>query len=70
MLPYLLILIEKVSLLINDDKRDEFGKQMIEIACKELDKDSDIFRTFIKMHTGSTHRCRGSIKCSCHSKAE
>ena len=48
MLPYLRILIEKVSLLINDDKRDEFGKQMIEIACKELDKDSDIFRTFIK----------------------
>lgn len=45
---YAALSLNTVSLLINDNKCHEFGRQMIEVACKELDEDPDIFRTFIK----------------------
>lgn len=48
MLPYLRIVIEKVSLLVNEDKCHDLGTHMIEVACKELEDDADLFRTFVK----------------------
>ena len=48
MLPYLRVVIEKVASLVNEDKCCELGQHMIEVACKELEDDVELSRTFVK----------------------
>ena len=48
MLPYLKIIVESVSSLINEDKCQQLGVHMIETACEELEGDAELFGTFVK----------------------
>ena len=51
MLPYLRALIEKVSSLVNKERCKEFGKQMIEAACTDIENDEEIASTYIQCVT-------------------
>ena len=42
------IVIEKVSSLVNEDKCHDLGAHMIEVACKAIEEDADLFRTFVR----------------------
>ena len=48
MLPYLRVLIERVSSLVNDKRCQEFGKSMIKAASIGIENDKEISRTFIE----------------------
>ena len=48
MLPYLRIIFESVSSLINEDKCQQLGVHMIDTACEELKGDTELFHTFVK----------------------
>ena len=48
MLPYLKVIVESVSSLINEDKCQQLGVHMIETVCEELEGDAELFGTFVK----------------------
>jgi hypothetical protein len=48
MLPYLRIVIENVRTLINEEKCCQLGTHRIEVACKKLEDNGELFRTLIK----------------------
>ena len=48
MLPYLRVLIERVSSLVNEKRCQEFGKSMIKAASIGIENDKEIPRTFIE----------------------
>ena len=46
MLPFLRGLIENVRSLVNEERCQDLGQHMIEIACKDIDKDTELTRIF------------------------
>ena len=48
MLPYLRVIVESVSSLINEDNCQQLGVHMIETVCEELEGDAELFGTFVK----------------------
>ena len=48
MLPYLKVIVESVSSLINEDKCQQLGVHMIETVPEELEGDAELFGTFVK----------------------
>ena len=48
MLPYLRIVIKNVQTLINEETNRQLGTHMIEVACKKVEDNAELFRTFVK----------------------
>lgn len=46
MLPFLRKLVEKVATTVNDDTRQEHGEHLIKLAKRELENDSELFKSF------------------------
>ena len=46
MLPFLRNLVEKVASKVNDDTRQEHGQQLIKIAKREIENDTELLKSF------------------------